>query len=372
MEMSARKVGERDSNMELLRVVAMLMIVVFHIVHHVVINQFGTIPLFNYPLNYDKLFLLTIIRTFGYTSNNIFLIISGYFMANRGKITGHYIDMKRISTKLLLQVGFAALMLMLISSTVRIFFTERVTAYGISVFNSMNWYVGYYLAVILIAALFLNDFLLALDENKYMACILTMLALMSFTWTNSLISGFSGELVVLLLGVLMYSIGGFIRKFNPFEPIRSYVFVLIIVIIYVLVYLSQYVTTLTNITTYMYGEKKEMFEQTIVNFPKRGIVPFVLSICIFELFRRVHIPSSKMINFLGNATFMIYLFHDNNFVRNIWNMHDWITPLHNNPALFLVQLSLCGALTFVCGVGIYVLYMLTGFVGSKMKHLFIK
>lgn len=79
-----------------------------------------------------------------------------------------------------------------------------------------------------------------------------------------------------------------------------------------------------------------------------------------------------MINFLGNATFMIYLFHDNNFVRNIWNMHDWITPLHNNPALFLVQLSLCGALTFACGVGIYVLYMLTGFVGSKMKHLFLK
>lgn len=370
--MSARKVGARDSNMELLRVVAMLMIVVYHIVHHVVVNQFGTITLFNYPLNYDKLFLLTIIRTFGCTSNNIFLIISGYFMAYRSRLTGHYIDMKRISGKLLLQVGFAALMLVLISSTVRIFFTDRVTAYGISVFNSMNWYVGYYLAVILIATLFLNDFLLLLDENKYMAFILTMFALMSFSWTNSLISGFSGELVVLLLGVLMYSIGGFIRRYNPFEHIRAYVFVLIIAIIYALVYLSQYLTTLTNITTYWGGEQKEMFQQTIVNFPKRGIVPFVLSICIFELFRRVHIPNSRIINFLGSTTFMIYLFHDNNFVRNIWNMHDWITPLHNNPALFLAQLSLCGALTFVCGVGIYALYLLTGFLGRKMKPLFFK
>ena len=111
---------QRNSNIELLRLIAMFMIVIFHIVDHCVIIQLTDTDsiarlnngLFNYPFFYKKLFILNSIMPLGKAGNAIFLIISGYFMILKGK----EINLFNISKKLLLQLGFAAIMLVLAST----------------------------------------------------------------------------------------------------------------------------------------------------------------------------------------------------------------------------------------------------------------
>lgn len=83
----------RSSNIELLRNVAMLMIVLYHIIVHCVNVQLTNKDsierlsngLFNQPLFYKKLMILDTFNTFGIIGNVIFILISGYFMVHKAR-----------------------------------------------------------------------------------------------------------------------------------------------------------------------------------------------------------------------------------------------------------------------------------------------
>ena len=80
----------RSTNIEILRIVAMLMIVIFHIVCHCIsvqlvggdsVIKIGN-DLFNNPVFSKRLFLLDAIMTWGTTGNALFVLISGYFLVH--------------------------------------------------------------------------------------------------------------------------------------------------------------------------------------------------------------------------------------------------------------------------------------------------
>ena len=81
----------RSANIELLRIVAMFIIVIHHIVIHCVLVQLAkpasmgreAVEIFNHPVFYKKLLILDTCKTFGTIGNNIFLLISGFFRADR-------------------------------------------------------------------------------------------------------------------------------------------------------------------------------------------------------------------------------------------------------------------------------------------------
>lgn len=100
------------------------------------------------------------------------------------------------------------------------------------------------------------------------------------------------------------------------------------------------------IENYFRSGAQGTFFQNIPIFPNHSIVILISSICLFEVFRRIHLPSSRLITFLGKSTFMVYLMHDNYFFYKLWNLKDWITILATNLLSFLVQLLTCGAKTF--------------------------
>lgn len=256
---------QRNTNIELLRLIAMFMIVVFHIVDHCVVIQLTDTDsiarlgngLFNYPLFYKKLFILNSIMPLGKAGNAIFLIISGYFMILKGK----EINIVNISKKLLLQLGFAAIMLVL-ASTATYYYNIRslsnLNLVNIKIFNGMSWFVGYYFLVILIAALFLNRFLISLDKKGFITFLITLFAVVEFTWSSGVINDLANGLSTLCTGVFLYSLGAFIQKYDPFERVRTYVFFLVIGMTYVLIYISGYNNAETNIKNYFLNDKTGM------------------------------------------------------------------------------------------------------------------
>ena len=74
---------------------------------------------------YKKLLILASVSPMGQIGNGIFILISGYFMANKGKD----IDLTKMSKKLLIQMGFTSITLTVMS---------------------MAWFIGYYFAVIVL------------------------------------------------------------------------------------------------------------------------------------------------------------------------------------------------------------------------------
>ena len=182
----------RSSNLELLRVVSMMMIIIYHIICHCVNVQLtdkASIEkwdngLFCSPLFYKKLFILEGLMPFGIIANAIFILISGYFMVGKGK----NINLGGIAKKLLLQIGFAATSLTL-GSLVYFIYRKNdtdifVSTYSITSFNSQSWFVGYYFMVIVIASIFLSEYLNKLDRNRYKNLLIAAFAVSSLGWSG--------------------------------------------------------------------------------------------------------------------------------------------------------------------------------------------
>ena len=373
------EIKQRRSNLELLRIVAMLMIIAFHIYWHCVSGQL-TDPdsmermgngLFSVPLFYKKLLLLTVFSSFGRAANVIFMTLTGYFMVAKGR----EIRLIPIAKKLLLEQGYAAVLLLITSLLVfRRNPDSCTTLTEINLFNSMSWYVGYYFLVMLLARLFLNRYLEKLERKQYRLFLFALLCMTQFKWIIKLLNGVTGNLVILVTGVFLYSLGGYIRRYQPFARVRTWAIFGVIAGIYALLFLSTYAGVQDRIQDYYREASTDPFIQYIPNVGDNSIVAILLGLSLFELFRRIKMPCCRGINYLGGATFMIYLFHDNSFFYSLWDKQDWITLLCMHPIGFLLRYGIWTVRTFVYGFIAYLGYRLLCRLCRKagFQKLFLK
>ena len=85
------------------------------------------------------------------------------------------------------------------------------------------------------------------------------------------------------------------------------------------------------------------------------------------------IRTSRIINFAAGASFMVYLIHDNPFVRNYWcYADDWVSLIHNNVIMFPVKLFGRAVLIYLMGIVVYLLYKAVLWALGKMRPLFWK
>lgn len=373
------EIKQRRSNLELLRIVAMLMIIAFHIYWHCVSGQL-TDPdsmermgngLFSVPLFYKKLLLLTVFSSFGRAANVVFMTLTGYFMVAKGR----EIRLIPIAKKLLLEQGYAAVLLLITSLLVfRRNPDSCTTLTEINLFNSMSWYVGYYFLVMLLARLFLNRYLEKLERKQYRLFLFALLCMTQFKWIIKLLNGVTGNLVILVTGVFLYSLGGYIRRYQPFARVRTWAIFGVIAGIYALLFLSTYAGVQDRIQDYYREASTDPFIQYIPNVGDNSIVAILLGLSLFELFRRIKMPCCRGINYLGGATFMIYLFHDNSFFYSLWDKQDWITLLGMHPMGFLLRYGIWTVRTFVYGFIAYLGYRLLCRLCRKagVQKLFLK
>ena len=366
----------RNSNMELLRICAMLMIVMYHIVCHCILKQLTgadinavvDTTLFSKPEFYKKIIIIVFSMTFGIIGNALFVLISGYFLVEKEKI-----NLAKTSQKLLLQLGFAALFL-LVASTIyyRVTKNNNTNLIDIYSFNNMSWFVGYYFLIVLIASLFLNKILARKTKKEYATFLLICLAIISFSWSGQILDNISGGLRTLCNGIFLYALGGYIKKYNPFKQVKTFSILLICCVVYFLVYLSSYNITANNIAQLVVNGNASYFYQGVMWFENYSIVIIILGVCIFELFKRIKIENSKILNFFGSATFMVYLIHDNLFVHKIYLSQDWVGELYYRPIIFILKLFLWASITFVVGLICYTIYLLLFKIYSKSKWIFVK
>lgn len=69
---------------------------------------------------------------------------------------------------------------------------------------------------------------------------------------------------------------------------------------------------------------------------------------------------------------MIYLIHDNNFVRSVWKTQDWITLLYNSPSRFVVKMIVYTLIVFLIGVLAYIIYNFIIKIFEKSKKIIFK
>ena len=352
---------KRESNFELLRILAMILIVIFHVQvrgPHKHLND----GLFALPILYKRLYILEFGVPLGMIGNSLFLMISGYFMANTANI-----NLGKISKKLLFQVGFATLVLTSASTIFITWFKHNIgsiVTVGLDLFTDEWWFIGYYLLVIVIAC-FLNRYLSNIDKVNYGAFLITIFAIVQFQWSAYIAEGIAPGLRTLLIGIFYFYLGGYIKKYNPFKSVKFYYIFLIILVTYIFRFMTSYNTTSMNIEQYISNGSTEAFAQTIHGYSNFETSVVILTICVFELFNRLKLPHSKIINFIGSSTLMIYFIHDNDFTISLYNDDNWMEALSEGAVPYLLKWFAISAQLFIAGIIAYSIYYLLSLLIKK-------
>ena len=154
---------QRESNLELLRIAAMILIIIHHIIVHCVqpelensqlIEQFNNAH-FSQPALYWQLFLAEFFNPLGKAGVAIFMLISGYFLTERG----NDIKIGKIAGKLLGHIAFVTVLLTLVIAVYNPASGKTVRIPDTDFYSSNWWFVGYYFAVVFLGKYWLCSWL---------------------------------------------------------------------------------------------------------------------------------------------------------------------------------------------------------------------
>lgn len=292
--------SQRNSAFELLRIIAMILIVFHHFAVHGGFEwdtQSLSIPYFWYNF----------IAMGGKIGSNVFVLISGYFMVNS---KNSIFNFKKV-LKFWGQIFFYSIAIYCI------FVLAGVSKFGIISFVKTIfpitfgswWFASAYFVLFLIHP-FLNKLLHCLEKKSYQ-CLLVLLIIcwcIIPTFTTSPYESNS-----LLWFITLYTIAGYIRIYGLNLRFTSKQYFALCGVFSVLTYLSNvlfsFLGTKWNIfaahTRYFYGEQK--------------LPVLLISLTLFMAFASIKMSYHKSINIIASATFGVYLIHDNEVVRHfLW------------------------------------------------------
>ncbi|MCO4635032.1 hypothetical protein Si037_01640 [Streptococcus infantarius subsp. infantarius] len=285
---------KRNSNIELLRIISMLLIVSHHFSVHGDFDSLDSITMFN------KVWL-QFIQLGGKIGVNIFVIISGYFLIQSSK--------NKLSKVLKLWVqllfySFIIYLIFVIVGDATISIKELIKNIFPVIFTKW-WFASTYFILYLLTP-YLNKLLTSFSKNEYQ----NFLMLLTFLWC--IIPTFTTNLFQsnpLIWFVYLYALAGYIRLYGLFDNIKAKTCILIAIVIYILTFLSAVIFDILGLKVNFFLEHATYF------FEMQKLPILIISILLFLGFLKIDIGSNRVINIVASATFGVYLIHDNNYVR---------------------------------------------------------
>lgn len=319
----------RNSSIELLKIIAIVLIIISHAVPYGNFNNYaGYIDLNNVSTNINNL-LLAIFRHLGSIGNCIFIICSSYFLldsskVNKKKILRLVIDSFIISVSIFLVI--------LIFGNYNISLTETIKSFFPITFN-VNWFLTCYILFYMIHP-FLNNIIEKLDKRKLLIVNIVLILLYSILNTikadlfyyNSLI----GFIVIYFIMAYMKK---YMKNFSADKKINIVLcclaFVCLVVTIIIINFIGLKIDILANKL------------QIMNDFTNPLII--IVSFTLFNIFKQKEIYN-KVINYLSSLSLLIYLIHGNQFVVGYLkgSYFDYILSHfgYNNITLYVLNLTL--------------------------------
>lgn len=322
---------ERESGIELFRILSMLLIVM----HHYVVNSGLSVPI---EQNYSAgpaVFLLSF-GAWGKMGINCFVLISGYFMCRQTISARKFI-------KLFAEVEFYNILIFLIFtlSGYEPFSIQGALAALFPVTNISSNFVGCYL-VFYFCIPFLNILLANISRKEHI--YLLVLCLFIYTFLGSL-PMLNSIFRTLSFGVSMnyvswfcvlYFLGAYIRKYPasaknakacfPSLLIAAFVSLLSVIFLANLKALPQDSPLAANRVINMLCEQHPYYFLSDSN----KILAVVTAVCAFLFFKNLHLRYRRWINAMGASTFGVLMIHANSDTMRQWLWQD----LLRNPEMF--------------------------------------
>lgn len=315
----------RDSNFELLRIFAIMLVIVSHFNVH---SYWMIGGVSDFSLNLFMKFLFSV----GCIANIIFIILTGYFMVkSRIKIQ------KIIS--LILEMYFYSIIILLFAKFIfnmEVSWTDLRSS--LLPFPFGNWFVVAYIVLYLLIP-FINKAVENFGRKQLLELICTCLLVFSIMPILTSWAFFSNFVVF----PVAYLIGAYIKLYvGEINKKR------------VTKYLVVTVALIACSIALIYGtalilQKPELVKHSTY-FLVKNSSPLVIAAAtfIFLIFRDAKVKPSKIINRLASSVLGIYLIHENVFMRRLLWGGDFISiDIYNtNPLMFILLATAKSLLVF--------------------------
>ena len=309
---------QRSSNIELYRVVVMLLIVA----HHYVVNSGLTYPggpVYEDLLSWRSQFLL-LFGAFGKTGINCFVLISGYFMCT-SKITA------KKFVKLILECEFYAV---ICYAVFLLCGYETVSVSRIFLllwpFNDVSTsFTSCYLLFFLFIP-FLNTLIRNLNEKQHIALI--CLLLMTYSGLG-IVPWIQVNMNYVSWFAVVYLMAAYIRLYPKkiFEKTKLWGWVTVV---------SVTLSILSVVAGSWTKNHYDAFGPYFLLTDSHKILAVTNSVASFLFFKNLKMKNSGFINALGASTFGVLLIHANSDAMRVWLWQDMLNNVGMYPSKWLV------------------------------------
>lgn len=287
----------RNSNIEILRIIAIFMI----IIHHCCWNNFHTINQW-----YDNQWI-NILNIGGKLGVDIFFIISGYFMYK-----------SKLSIKRLIKLEAQVLFYSLIGLVIFEIYKGNNTGLGFKdiikyifpTLYNVNWFFTAYI-ILMIFSKYINKIVDSLNkkENITFLILLFLIYVILPFFIKAKIDYYIFDHIMFL-----YVLGAFINKYEITKSENSKKYL-------IKAMLSLVITSILTIVLIFIGYKLNIsFVKAHINvlFGEKSPFLMVIAVYFFLFFNSLPVRNNKIVNFVSASCFGIYLIHTNKFLITIF------------------------------------------------------
>lgn len=296
---------ERQSNIELLRIVSMFFIVLEHIL------IMGT-GFFSSPIE-SQLYVANMIIGFTYIGVNCFILITGYF--------GAEFSWRRLLS-LYLICGFYELVGFIVTYVHGdVEWSSSALSYMLfPLSHSNNWFIRCYVILLLLLPV-LNAGLYRLDKRQYLYALFALTVLnLYFGWFHKQLN-FNGDGYNASQMIYLYAIGRYLGRFVDWEHVRACKMHLFIG------WLSCAI---------LWGIVQNIFDCWYEiphwnGWAYNNPIVLLASIAFFSLFACLQIRPFQSINWIGGTMLGAFLIHMNRYLGGY--LYDWVRDVVYHPIL---------------------------------------
>ncbi len=351
---SLNKKSERNSSIELLKIIAIIMIVISHSIPSTNYMPYSEISL-NLQVSSANMqnILFTLLSHFGQIGNAIFIVCSSYFL----------IDKKNVKVKKIRDIIVDTIMISLFCLVIGILLKFKPTVVEIQqqlfpILNNNNWFIGCYLLFYIIHP-FLNMIIKNVNQQQLLS--INIFNIIIYCIAN-LLKGESYYFNPLIGFIVIYFIVAYVKLYLK-NVSKSKKINLIILITSIISLIS--IILLTN-----YLGLHRNFYTTRIQHWNRINNPLIILIGItsFNLLSQKKF-NNKFINYISSLSLLIYLISENLFLKKrffiILFAYIYYYLSYEHIVLYTIVLSIA---TFIISVIIATIYKET--IGKTVKEIF--
>ena len=298
---------KRESNLELMRIVSMIFIVLYHIIIHCKFLE---------RAEGASSFFLLLIESLILVHVNSYILLSGYFQCKSKFKMSKVLSLNNAD-------WFYRIIYLILFSALGIVEADHISIFlGIMPFDYNNyWFINNYLLLYLMSPL-LNRIITTCNRKQFKNIIIASFIIISVISTITMdctVDAFSGRSIETF--VLLYLIGAYIRLYPPemWQKLKNWTrekCQLIYFLGYIFMALLSFMAVLLHQDMSPLGELMRFLGNIINNFHITFASPIIIIETVFYfLFFRTLTIKSKLINKISPACLGVYLISENYYVR---------------------------------------------------------